>query len=186
GADQAPTAPEIAVDVAAHAVGRAGSGIDQHALVGKLGAVGRNVIGQDLAVRYAARFHNVEDFFVGRKAQPIRSQHAFGDDGGFSGCAIDAIDVGVDLGFGLVAFVVAKQPQHGIREPDRAVGFHHHVVGRVEPLGVERSHQHADGTVIFGSHHAPAAMLAGDEPALTVAGVAVGEIGGLPEDADRA
>src|SRR5262249_56210798 len=39
---------------------------------------------------------------------------------------------------------------------------------------------------MFGSHQASAAMLAGDEPALTVAGVAVGEIGGLPEDADRA
>src|SRR5581483_7368837 len=43
-----------------------------------------------------------------------------------------------------------------------------------------------DGTVIFGAHHAAAAMLAGDEPALAVAGVAVGEIGGLAIDADRA
>src|SRR5262249_23233536 len=128
GRAHAPAAPEITVDVAAHAVGRAGSGIDQHALVGKLGAIGRNVIGQDLAVRYAAGFHDVEDFFVGRKAQPIRSQHAFGDDGGFSGCAIDAVDVGVDLRLGFVAFVVAKQPERGIGEPDRAVGLHHHVV----------------------------------------------------------
>src|SRR5580692_9863144 len=36
GIAHAPTAPQIAVDVAAHAVWRAGTGVDQHALVGDL------------------------------------------------------------------------------------------------------------------------------------------------------
>src|SRR5207248_6339974 len=43
-----------------------------------------------------------------------------------------------------------------------------------------------DRAVIFGAGHAAAAVLAGDEPALAIAGIAVGEIGGLAEDADRA
>ena len=41
GIAHAPAAPQIAVDVAAHAVRRAGAGVDEHALVGNLVAAGR-------------------------------------------------------------------------------------------------------------------------------------------------
>src|ERR1700730_13340112 len=60
GIAHAPAAPQIAVDVAAHAVGRAGAGVDKDTLVGNRLAVGCYVIGQDLAVRYAAGFHDIE------------------------------------------------------------------------------------------------------------------------------
>src|ERR1700733_12953677 len=61
GIAHAPAAPEITIDVATHAVGRAGAGVDQDALVGVLVAGGRNVVGEDFAVRYAAGLHEVED-----------------------------------------------------------------------------------------------------------------------------
>ena len=103
-----------------------------------------------------------------------------------SGLAVDPVDVHGDLGLRHVAFVIAEQAENRIGEPDRAVGFHHDVVRRVQPLAVEGIHQHGDRTVIFGSHDAASAMLAGDQPSLAVAGVAVGEIRRLAVDADRA
>jgi len=111
-----------------------------------------------------------------RKAKPVRSQHAFGDDTGFAGSAVDPVDVGVDLGFRDIAFVIAKQAEHRIGEPDRAVGFHDDVIRRIQLLAVKGVHQHRNRTVIFGPGHAPPAMLAGDQPALAVAGIAVAEI----------
>src|SRR4029077_11778623 len=41
-----------------------------------------------------------------------------------------------------------------------------------------------DAAVVLGSAHAPAGMLAGDEPSLSIDGVAVGIVGRLAEDAD--
>ena len=149
-------------------------------------AAGGDVVGEDLAVRHAAGFDDVEDLFVRREAQPVRPEHAFGDDAGLAGRAVDPVDVHVDLGLGLVAFVIAEQAEDRIGEPDRAVGFHHDVVRRVQPLAVEGVHQHRDRAVIFGADHAASAMLAGDQPALAVAGIAVGEVRRLAEDADRA
>ena len=151
GIAHAPAAPQIAVDVAAHAVGRAGAGVDEHALVGNRVAAGRDVIGEDLAVRHAAGFHDIEDFFVRRKAQPVGPEHAFGDDGRLSGRAVDPVDIHVDLGLGLVALVIAEQAEDRIGEPDRAVGFDDHVVRRVQPLAVEGIDQHGDRAVIFGA-----------------------------------
>src|SRR5580658_11298989 len=56
GIAHAPAAPQIAVDVGAHAVGRAGARVDEDALVGDLVAAWRDVIGKNLSGRYAARF----------------------------------------------------------------------------------------------------------------------------------
>src|SRR6185436_17373489 len=95
GITHAPAAPQIAVDVAAHAVRRARSGIDEYALVGDRGATRRDVIGQDLVVR--------------REAQPVRPQHPLGDDAGFAGRTVNPVDIGVDLGFSLIALVIAEQ-----------------------------------------------------------------------------
>ena len=158
----------------------------QHALVGELAAAVGHVVGEDLAVGHAAALDDVEDLLVGREAQPVGAEHALGDDGRLAGLGVDAVDVGVDLGLGLVALVVGEDAEHGIGEPDRAVRLHDHVVGRVEPLAVEAVDQHGDGAVVLGADDAPAAVLAGDEAALAVAGVAVGEVGGLAVDADRA
>src|SRR4029453_17653937 len=92
----------------------------------------------------------------------------------------------VGRGLGLLALLIAEQAEYRIGEPDRAVGLHNDVVRRVQPLAVEGVHQHRDRSVIFGAGDTGPAMLAGNEPSLTVAGVAIGEVGRLAEDADRA
>src|SRR6185312_15082453 len=63
---------------------------------------------------------------------------------------------------------------------------HHHVVGRVQPLAVEAIHERGDRPVVFNAIDAPPAVLAADEAALAIAGVAIGEVGGLAIDADGA
>ena len=77
----APAAPQVAVDVAAHAVGRAaGAGVDQHALVRDGPAVLGDVVGEDLAVRDAARLDHVEQALVGREAEAVRAEDVVGHD----------------------------------------------------------------------------------------------------------
>src|SRR6185503_9351392 len=181
----APAAPQVAVDVAAHAVRRAaGARVDQHALVGELAAAVGNVVGKDLAVGDAPTLDDVEDLLGGREAQPVGSEHALGDYSGLQGVGIDPVDVGLDLGLGLVALVVGEDAEGRIGEPDRAIRLHHHVVGRVEPLAVEAVDQHRNGPVVLGARDAASAVRAADQAPLTVARVAVGEVGGLAVDAD--
>ena len=74
----------------------------------------------------------------------------------------------------LVALVVRQDPVGRIGEPDRAVGLHHHVVGRVEPLALVIVGDDRDAAVDLGARDAPVAVLARDEPPLPVDGVAVG------------
>ena len=62
----------------------------------------------------------------------------------------------------------------GVGEPDRAVRFDHNIIGRVQGLAVKAVGNHRDGSVKFGPGYAACAMFAGQQPALTVAGVAVG------------
>src|SRR5262249_59937332 len=68
-------------------------------------------------------------------------------------------------------------------DPDRVVGLDDDVMRRVERLAVEPVDERRDGAVVCGARHAPCVMLAGDEPPLPVAGIAVGVIGGLAVDA---
>ena len=86
-------------------------------------------------------------------------------------------------GAGLDAFVIAANAGGRIREPHRVVGLDHHVVGRVERLAVELVDQHRDAAVVFGAGDPPPAVLAGDQAALAIAGIAVGVVGGLAIDA---
>jgi len=79
-----------------------------------------------------------------------------------------------------------SRPKIGSVNQIGTVGLHHDIVRRVQPLAAEAIDQHRDRSVIFGAHHAAAAMLAGDQPTLAVAGIAVGEVRRLAEDADRA
>src|SRR5262249_20500571 len=50
----------------------------------------------------------------------------------------------------------------------------------------EAIENHRDRAVVLGSRHAPRVVLARDEPALAVARVAVGVVGGAPEHGDGA
>ena len=47
-------------------------------------------------------------------------------------------------------------------------------------------HQHSEGPVVFGARHAATTMLAGDQPAVPVTGVAIGKVGRLLKHTDRA
>jgi hypothetical protein len=67
-----PTAPQIAGDVAAHAVGRAAAAVHEHPAIGELAAAIRHVIDLDQAVRVAARLHDVEALLVGRETDAVR------------------------------------------------------------------------------------------------------------------
>ena len=180
----APAAPEIAVDIDAEAVGRAGTGVDEHPAGAERAAI--DVEHAQLARRHGAGFHHVELRFIRRERQPVGTLHIVGHHGDRAGLAIDAIDVGRQFRLVLLALVIAEQAERRIGEPDRAVRLHHDVVRRVQLLALIAVGQHGDRAVILGADHAPAAMLAGDQAALTVARVAVGVVGGLAEDADRA
>jgi hypothetical protein len=68
--------------------------------------------------------------------------------------------------------------------PDRIVGLDRDVIGRIEALILEAVHQHRDAAVVFRACNSAGLVLAGDQPALAIAGVAVGIVGGLAVHAD--
>ena len=64
--------------------------------------------------------------------------------------------------------------------------MHHDVVGRVQPLALEFVGDHGDGPGWLVAHHAAAAVLAGELPALEVERVAVAVAGRVAEHGDAA
>src|SRR5262249_23589831 len=77
---------------------------------------------------------------------------------------------------------IGSRPRVG--EVDAAIGLDYHVVGPIEPLPLEAVGDHRDAAVRFLPRHAPALSLAGNDPALEIAGEAVGLVGVLLEHAD--
>src|SRR4030095_13851380 len=69
-----PPAPEVAVHVTAEAVGRAGAGVDELALVGGSRAAVRHVVGENGAWRRSP-FDDVELGLVGREREAIRARN---------------------------------------------------------------------------------------------------------------
>src|SRR5262249_35934660 len=124
-----PAAPQVAVDVTTHAVGRTRAGVDVHAFVGELAPAVDHIVGQDLAVGHAAALDEVEDFLVGREGEPLGPEHAFRENGSLQRVWLQPVDVGLDLRLRLIALVVTEDAERGIGEPDRAIRLHHHVVG---------------------------------------------------------
>ena len=174
GAAHAPAAPQIAVDIAAEAVGRAPRlGGDETAAVRELVVV--DVVDADHSWDQA-RFDDIELLLVVREGKSVRAIDLAGHHRSPPGLRIEAVQVGRQFGGGHVALVVAQNAEGRIAEPDRVVGFDHDVVRRVERLAVELVHQHGDRAVVFGARHAPAVVLAGDESALAVARIAVGVV----------
>ena len=176
-----PAAPQIAVDIAAEAVGRAVAEIGEVARVGEAGAVGDDIEDGDRA-RPGSRFDDVNARFVGREGEAVRAAQPFGNDGGAPGAPVDAIDVGRQFRLGPGALVIAGDAENRIGEPHRPVRFDDDIVGRVERLVLEAVANVRDRAVVLGPGDPPHPVLAGDEAPLAVAGVAVGVVRRLPED----
>ena len=133
-----------------------------------------------------ARLHDVEARLVGREGEPVRAVDVAAHDGQAPARRIHAIDVGRQLRRGAMSLVEAEHAEGRVGEPDRPVRPAHDVVGRVERLAVVAVGDHRDRPVVFGARDPPRVVLAGEEPALPVARVAVGVVRRLAEHADRA
>ena len=104
-----------------------------------------------------------------------------------AGFGVDPIDVAaVDLLLGAIALVVGVDAVGGVGEPDRVVRLHHDVVGRIQALAVPFVRDDGNRAVDLGAGDAARQMLAGDQPALVVDGVAVRIVGALAEHRDFA
>ena len=77
-------------------------------------------------------------------------------------------------------------PNGGSVNQIAAVALAHDVVGRVQLLAVVAVGQHGDVAVVLGARDAPRQVLAGDQPALPIARVAVGEVRRAAEQAPGA
>ena len=158
----APAAPQIAGDVAAETVGRAGAAVHEHPAVGELAAVVDHVIDLDQPVGIAARLHDVEALLVRREADAVRPHEIVGHHRHLA-ARVDPVDIRGQFRLLLVADVVAGDAVGRIGEPDRAVGMGGDVVGRVEPLAVVAVGDRGDGAVILGAADAARAVLAADQ-----------------------
>src|SRR5438309_1689279 len=185
-AAHAPAHPEVAVDVQTEAVrGPAGLGGKKHAAVREPRAAVHDVVDAHHA-RGHAGLDDVEPGLVGREGEAVGPVDVARDNRELLRLRVPAVDVGRQLRLGDVSFVVAEDAERRIGEPDRAVRLAHDVVRRVERLAVVAVGDHADRAVVLGARHAPRVVLAGEQPPLAVARIAVGVVRGLAEYADRA
>src|SRR6185437_16550666 len=91
---------------------------------------------------------------------------------------VKTIDVAVsDLALRFAALILGTDAVGRIREPYCSVGFHDDVIGRVQALALIALRENRDLAAQFRAGDPASPMLAGDETALAVAGIAVGEIG---------
>ena len=119
----------------------------------------------------------------GEKASPFgwtRSRLATVTSPDLSVHAVD--EAAVLLGVGLVALRVVEDPVRRIGEPDRAVGGDDDVVRRVEPPGPEPVDHRRARAVAFVARDPAPAVLAGEDRAVVVERVAVGEVRRLEQD----
>ena len=201
-ADPAGARPEVALGVAADAVGearllRAIGHLQFHR--GKFAATAEffpvNVphfdIGRCVLIVTPTGVGDVEFFVVGREAEPVGFENLVGHPVDLAGRSVDHIDglllVGLHRGVGGAgALVIHQRTVAGIGEPDVAVGVDDGVVGRVELLAVDFFREHGDAAVGFVACDAAREVFARDLSALIVEGIAVGIIRRLTEDADVA
>ncbi|GJE46312.1 hypothetical protein AEGHOMDF_5515 [Methylobacterium soli] len=180
--------PQIPVLVAAKAVGEArrdrveDAAVSQTLLLHGEDPDVLHRIGHELQ----AALGDVEERFVGREAEAVRSREIVGHDREGAVARIEPVDRGGQLGFLLATLVIRLDAVGRIREPDRAVGLADEVVGRVQALAAIAVGQDCDASIELGPGDAAAPMRAGDQPPLPVAGMAVLEVRGRPEDAQTA
>jgi hypothetical protein len=92
----------------------------------------------------------------------------------------------IDLLVSAIAFIVGVDAVGGVGEPDRVVRFHDGVVRRIQALTVPLFRNDGDRAVNLGAGHPAREMLACDQPALIVDGVAVRIVGMFAKDRDFA
>ena len=135
--------------------------------------------------RRHARFDDVELRLVGREGEAVRPVDVAGDHRQLRRSGVEPVDVGRQLGRRHVAFVVAEDAERRIGEPDRAV----RLARRRRSASSAACRRSVSAitviaAVVLGARHAPRVVLAGEQPALPVARVAVGVVRRLAEDAD--
>ena len=121
------------------------------------------------------RVVDVENALVGREGQAVGNHEVVHQQRDAAQVGCDAVDAGV----GQVPLLGRRGQRPRVGEVDAAVGLHHHVVGAVEAAALEAGGHHGDAAVGLGAGDAAAVVLAGNEPALQVAGQAVGAVGWL-------
>ncbi len=130
---------------------------------------------------------DVEPALVRGERQPVGPVEVVGHHLHGPAARVEPVHVtGADLTVGPEALVVAVDAVTRVGEPQRAVRALDDVVGTVQPLAVPVVGEHGDGAVMLGPGHPARALLAADQPALPVDGVAVGVAGRLAEHAHRA
>ncbi len=138
-------------------------------------------IGPYQAVGLGAALDHIERALVGREAQTVGAGDALDNPGHLQCAAIDAVDRVRQLGLNLVPLVIVASLEGRIAEPDGPIALDHHVVRRVEALALIVVGQHGDRTVVLGTGHAPTQFMrrgafADHQPALAIAGQAIGEV----------
>ena len=180
----APATPQVAVDIHPEPVRRARAGVDEHALVDDLLPPINHIQCNDLAGWLGTGCNDIQDGFVGGEGQPVRSLDIVRHHRRLAGLPVDPPHGGGNFGVSLLPLVIPADAERRVGEPDGAIGFHHHVIGGVQALALETVHQHRDAAVDLGAGDAPGAVLAGHQPPLAIAGVAVGVPRRLAEHAD--
>src|SRR6266480_3588018 len=178
----APSAPDVAVGVAANAVREPRLEIGKDFRAAQRCAVVHDIehddVGGVLRPIGGTGVHDVELLEIGRKAEAVRAPHrALGPDRRLA-ARIETIDAGGQLELGLVSLVGAEDPVARVGEPDRAVGVDGRVIGRVELLALEGVDQDGPGAVVLAAPHSPGVVFHRDQPALVVARMPV-RISGL-------
>src|SRR6266404_1888379 len=181
-----PSASQITLDIDPHAVGVARFGAGKFAPVGGLGTVVDDIVDLDRALPWAGRVDDIEQFFIGRKGEPVRPPHVADRDRQLAGYRIEPIDPVRQFGGRLVAEIVAADTGAVVTEPDRAVGFDDDIVWAGQLFALEVFGQHGDRAVVLGASEPLCVHLTGHEATLAVPGIAVGVMGGLTKHADRA
>ena len=119
---------------------------------------------------------DVELLLIGRKTDAVGLIHIAGNHRDFAGVRIQAVDIGRKFEGRLVPFVVRHNAVARIGEPDRAIRMHCEIIRRIERFALKVIRQNRDRAVMLGARDPARIVLAGHEPSLSVAGIAVAVI----------
>src|ERR1700761_454046 len=145
GIGPAHAAPDIAIGIRPHAVGKARSEIlRENPPAAELRAVYVEDADMGRAAMGDAGVHHIKPPLIGREGEAVRAHEIIGDHRGLPARGIEAGDVARKFGMGRVAFIGAVDPVTRIGEPDGVVGGHHDIVGRVQRPAIKAIHEHRD------------------------------------------